>query len=203
MTMPNAEVANRFVSGRPAKGSHFSAAISILGCVCSSYVTRIACIKDGRLFLITEHHSPTTMQHKRHITSAWGRRQVAKGLPYDAGVFHVPDLFGMSCESNVAYWVNKASDHMARVLNNRCRPNTRYFSFVSVHRATQRAADIFYLLDASPSGFLPTHVTTARLKAFTELCAAVPVHEAVAYEEARLSPEQIVTIRAVVELMKE
>ena len=201
MTMPNATVAERFVSGRPASGSHFSCDISILGNICSSYTTRIAVVRDGRLFIDVRDYSVTTKQHKRHITSAWGRRQVAKGLPYNAGVFQVVDLLGMCSEANVAHWVNRAADHMTTVLNNRCRPATRYFAFADVHRATQRAAEIFYLLDCPHS--VPTASTVHRLKCFTELCAAVPANEAASAEEARLSPEQIVTIRAVLELMKE
>ena len=203
MTMPNKTVAERFVAGRPASGSHFSCAISILGNICSSYTTRIAFIKEGRLFMDVAGYSTTTRQHKRHITSAWGRRQVAKGLPYDAGVFWMKELFGGASDTNVRYWVDKADAHMGHVLNNRCRPNTRYFAFCDVHRAVQRAAEVFYLLDGNTAHPLPTTSLIHRLKCFTELCAAVPVHEAVTAEQARLSSEQIVTIRAISELMRE
>lgn len=202
MTMPNAKVAERFVAGQPAKGSHLSATISILGNICASYAVRIARIKDGRLFLDVTPYSNTTMEHKRLITSAWGRRQVAKGLPYDSGLFHVRAIFGDASDDNVAYWVNNAADHMTNVLNNRCKPATRYFAYCKVHKAIDHATSICYLLDPSVSQS-PYPSTLNRLKAFIELCSVVPVHEAATAEEARLSPEQIVTIRAVMELMKE
>jgi len=202
MSISHAKVAEKFVSGGVASGSRMHCVRSILGATCYSYSTAIACIRDDRLLLTTERYSASTMQHKSLILSAWGKRQRAKGYAHDTGVYLLADIGSDASEVNVMYWVDKAADNLTVVLNNRCRPNTRYFAWRQVHSAARQGSGIFWVLPTSASS-PPSHTTTHRLKAFTELCSAIPLREAEDADEAALTDDELLRIRAVMELLKE
>ena len=200
MSTSHAQVAEKFVAGQSAKGSRLISAAGLSGVAAVSYATVVATIRDDRLQITPTNYSASTLRHKQLILSAWGRKRVAAGYPYDSGVFHTVDIVLGATHRNVGYWVDAATKALGTVLNRRCKPITRAFSFLRFHTDTRSAADIFWLLPTAPSGYEPTGDVVSRLKAYTTLCAAVPSPEWTDAGLTPLTPDDYLRIIAVVEL---
>jgi len=136
--MNNEKVAKQFINHSGGQGSNFrSEVLAPDKTVLYSYSTLVAAHIEGRLFITTARHSPTTDRQLRHVEMEWG---YIRGNKY-----FVADVAGGGSRGNVQHYLKAAVESLESLCAPRIRMATRVVHWASYLRRMELADEIMAL----------------------------------------------------------